>query len=60
MSTDTEREDLVTELLEKAEIQGYLATDEILETIPEVEDSMDQLEDLFVLLQEAGIEILEG
>ena len=60
MATDIEREELVTELLEKAEIQGYLATDEILETIPEVEDSMEQLEDLFILLQEAGIEILEG
>jgi RNA polymerase primary sigma factor len=56
MATDPEKEQLA-ELLEKAEGQGYLTTDDVLEAIPEVEDSLDQLDELLFLLQEAGIEV---
>ncbi len=56
MATEPEKERL-TELLEKAEAQGYLTTDDVLEAIPEVEDSIDQLDELLLLLQEAGIEV---
>ena len=34
MATDTVRDEIVTELLEKAELQGYLTTDDVLETLP--------------------------
>lgn len=51
--------DLMGDLLDKAELQGYLAVDDILELIPEAEESIDLLEDLFIQLQEAGIEMFE-
>ena len=60
MTTETFKDDVVAELLEKAELQGYLTTDDVLETLPEVENSTDQLEDLLLTLQEAGIDIPDG
>ena len=36
----------VAELMERAEIQGYLTTGDILEVLPEAEDSMEQLEEI--------------
>jgi RNA polymerase primary sigma factor len=58
MAADTYKDELVADLFEKAEVQGYLITDDVLEALPEVEDSLDQLDDLLSLLQESGIEIL--
>ena len=52
--------DLVMELLDKAEIQGYLTTDDILDVVPEAEETLEQLEDIFILLDEAGIEVCDG
>jgi len=49
--------DVFDELLEKAEIQGYLMADDILDVLPEVEESLEQLEDVYILLNEAGIEV---
>lgn len=51
--------DLVGELLERAEVQGYLTTDEILELLPETEDSLEQLEEILILLHDAGVEIYD-
>ena len=51
--------DIVGELLEKAEVQGYLTTDDILDLLPEAEETLDQLEDVFILLHEAGIEVYD-
>ncbi len=51
--------DVIAELLEKAEVQGYLMTEDILEAFPEAEEALEQLEELFVLLQEAGVDIYE-
>jgi RNA polymerase primary sigma factor len=51
--------DVVSELMEKAESQGYLTSGEILEAMPETEDLVEQLETLHQLLQDAGIEIYE-
>jgi RNA polymerase primary sigma factor len=59
MATETVKEELVAELLEKADVQGYLTTDDVLEILPDVEDSLDQLDELFFVLQEAGVEILD-
>ena len=52
--------DLVMELLDKAEIQGYLTTDDILDVVPEAEETLEQLEDIFILLNEAGIEVCDS
>ncbi len=61
MSNYPERKDLdtVAELLERAEMQGYLTPDDVLETFPEAEENLDQLEEVFIYLQDAGIDILE-
>jgi RNA polymerase primary sigma factor len=56
MATDPDKEHLA-ELFEKAEAQGYLTTDDVLETMPDVEDTIEQLDELLLLLQEAGIEV---
>jgi RNA polymerase primary sigma factor len=49
----------VMELMERAEVHGYLTVDDILEAIPEAEERLEQLEEVFITLQEAGIEIFE-
>jgi len=49
--------DVVGELVEKAETQGFLTTDDILEVLPEAEQNLEQLEETFVSLQNAGIEV---
>jgi RNA polymerase primary sigma factor len=51
--------DTVAELLERAEMQGYLTLDDVLETFPEAEENLDQLEEVFIYLQDAGIDIHE-
>jgi RNA polymerase primary sigma factor len=51
--------DIVSELLEKAEAKGYLTTDDVLEAFPEAEENLDQLEDVFIYLNDAGIEIYD-
>jgi len=55
-----ERElDAVAELLEKAEMQGHLTLDNVLEAFPEAEENLDQLEEVFIYFQDAGIDIHE-
>ena len=51
---------VVGELLEKAEVQGYLTTDDILDLLPEAEETLEQLDDVFILLHEAGIEVYDN
>jgi RNA polymerase primary sigma factor len=61
MSIYPEREiDTVAELMERAELQGHLTLDDVLEAFPEVEENLEELEEVFIYLQEAGIEIYEG
>lgn len=48
---------LIDQLLEKAKQQQYLTTDDLLIAIPEAEENMAQLEELFIQLAEKGIEI---
>jgi len=50
---------VLEDLLEKAELQGYLTTDDILDMLPEVEESLEQLEETYIFLQENGIEVYD-
>ena len=52
--------DTVAELLMRAEAQGYLTTDDILDVLPEAENSLEQLEDIFIALQDLGIKVCES
>ncbi len=45
------------QLMVKAKQQGYLITDDLLIAIPEAEENMDQLEELFIQLVNQGIEV---
>jgi len=45
--------------MERAELQGHLTLDDVLEAFPEVEENLEELEEVFIYLQEAGIEIYE-
>ncbi len=51
--------DILEELLEKAEAQGYLTSNDILDLFPEAEESPEQLEEILLLLNEAGIEVYD-
>jgi RNA polymerase primary sigma factor len=57
--TDREEMDALVELMEKAEMQGFLTNDDILEAFPEAEERLEQLEEVFISLHEAGVEIYD-
>ena len=50
--------DPARELVEKAEEQGYLTVEDVLEYFPEAEKNLPQLEDLLMYLYNEGIEII--
>jgi RNA polymerase primary sigma factor len=54
-----QQEDVVEGLIEKAEVQGYLTMDEVLETFPDPEERLEQVERVFLRLNEAGIEVYD-
>lgn len=47
-------------LLEQGRQQGYVTYDDILDLLPEAEDSLDQLEDLYMRLQDQGIQVFDA
>ena len=47
-------------LMDKADAQGYLLTDDIIEAFPKAEEANRQLEELFAFLQGAGIEVYDS
>ena len=55
--TDKTLELLLTDLMEKAEFQGYLLTDEILEVIPDGSELAERMEEIVLHFQEAGIDV---
>ena len=52
-------DELVVVLLEKAEVQGYLTVDDVLEAFPDPEERLDQIEEVFLRLNEAEIEVYD-
>lgn len=52
--------DIVDELLERAQVRGYLTTDNILDLLPVAEETLEQLEDIFISLHESGIEVYDN
>jgi RNA polymerase primary sigma factor len=52
--------EVLAELLEKAEEQGYLTTDDVIDSFPDIdEDNIDQAEEIFVALAAAGVKLYE-
>lgn len=46
-------------LLEKAEVQGFLTTEDLLEVCPELEQDAERLENLLAVLRRQGIEFFD-
>lgn len=58
--SDTENQQttgLMALLLERADSQGFLTTDDILEAIPDTDDTLERLKDIFRWLQRLGVEV---
>lgn len=58
--SDTENQQttgLMALLLERADSQGFLTTDDILEAIPDTDDTVERLKDIFRWLQRLGVEV---
>lgn len=56
-NNDLQRELVLQQLLTQADEQGYLTTDDIVELLPEIEDNLDALEELYLSLEEEGIPV---
>jgi len=56
-NSDKAMELLLAELMEKAEAQGYLLTDEILEAMPNGSELADRLEEIVLHFQDVGIDV---
>lgn len=52
--------DLLGELMERAESQGYLTTDDIQETLPEMSDHAERLTEILSQLREAEVDIYDS
>ena len=52
--------DLLGELMERAESQGYLTTDDILETLPEASDHAERLTEILSQLREADVDVYDS
>jgi RNA polymerase primary sigma factor len=50
--------DILQQLMDKAEEQGYLTVDDVLELFPEAEKNLSEIEDLMMYLYDQGIEII--
>ncbi len=51
--------DIIEELLERGKVQGYLTTGDILNLLPKADEELGQLEEVIILLQEAGVELYD-
>ncbi len=56
-SPETNAMSLLDSLMHKATTRGYLITDDLLTAFPEAEDTMTQLEEIFIQLINQGIEV---
>jgi RNA polymerase primary sigma factor len=54
---DTAVRAMMVALLEKADQQGFVTTDDIIDAMPDSDEAMDRLEEIFSWLHTAGIEI---
>jgi RNA polymerase primary sigma factor len=59
-SIATPNDEATQQLLTKAAEQGYVTADDILEVFPQAEENIAQLEELFVLMCEQGIEVYDS
>ena len=56
----TKRQYAMRLLMEKASIQGYLTTDDLIELFPDTSEDMERLSVLLVALRRQGIEVVDS
>jgi RNA polymerase primary sigma factor len=54
-----EEQTVVDELIAKGKTQGYLTQDDILTAFPEAESNLEQLEELYIVLFDEGVQLLD-
>lgn len=52
--------EILSLLLEKADVQGYLTTEDLMEFYPDVTKDAERIESVLVALRRRGVEILDG
>lgn len=56
----TKSVEILNMLLEKADVQGYLTTEDLMEFYPDVSKDAERIEAVLVALRRQGVEILDG
>ena len=51
--------EILSMLLEKADVQGYLTTEDLMELYPHVNEDADRLEAIVLALRRRGVDILD-
>lgn len=51
--------DVIRVLLEKADVQGYLTTEDLMEAYPEITSDADRMESILVALRRQGVDVLD-
>ena len=51
--------EILSMLLEKADVQGYLTTEDLMELYPQVSEDADRLEAIVLALRRRGVDILD-
>jgi RNA polymerase primary sigma factor len=51
--------EILSMLLEKADVQGYLTTEDLMEVYPDVSEDVDRLEAILMALRRRGVDILD-
>jgi RNA polymerase primary sigma factor len=52
--------EILSMLLEKADVQGYLTTEDLMEVYPDVRGDVDYLDSIMLALRRRGVDILDG
>ncbi len=52
--------EILSMLLEKADVQGYLTTEDLMEVYPDIRGDVDYLDSIMMALRRRGVEFLDG
>jgi RNA polymerase primary sigma factor len=55
-----EERDIVKELIQRGKQRGFITEDEIIHIIPDVENNLDKLEDLYEKMESSGVKVLSS
>ena len=58
-SISSESTEVISLLIEKADVFGYVTTDDLIECYPDIHDDSDHLEDVMAALRQQGVDIFD-